>query len=116
MGWMEGAEESLSQKADSGAVKGDQDGKEGKVSEYAAWMEGAEDTLADEGYDEEDYDGEEGLDGPHGDESEFELSSIASQAKSAEGKEAYATLMDKTLERKIGEYTYKISFFNNAKQ
>lgn len=153
--WMEGAEESLSQKADSGAVKGDQDGKEGKVSEYATWMEGAEDTLADEGYDEEDYDGEEGLDGPHGDESEFELSSIASQAKSAdakeadpldairdtfkaaqtarnknmeetrnikkkveliEGKEAYATLMDKTLERKIGEYTYKISFFNNAKQ
>uniref|UniRef100_A0A7S0ZW21 Glucosidase 2 subunit beta n=1 Tax=Noctiluca scintillans TaxID=2966 RepID=A0A7S0ZW21_NOCSC len=153
--WMEGAEDSLSQKADSGAVKGDQDGKESKVSEYATWMEGAEDTLADEGHDGEDDVGEEGLDGLDGDEGEFELSSIASQAKSAdakeadpldairetfkaaqtarnknmeetrnikkkveliEGKEAYATLMDKTLERKIGEYTYKISFFNNAKQ
>lgn len=131
--WMDGAENT------PGAIEGevhDEDGGEKKVvSEYAKWMDGAENTPgAIEG---EDIHGE--LEDPEGSAAVAQPPPITTDAvKEAEDKVrarkdevarlqgklkqlqedklAYGSLLDKCLEKTDSQYTYKLCFFEDARQ
>lgn len=109
------------------------------VSEYAKWMEGADAAMEEDMADEDD--GVESptapapappeSENPSEDPLEKELKEMESQVKShkdsksrlkkeldelPEDKLGFASLRDKCLEYKTSEYTYKLCFFQDAKQ
>lgn len=116
--WMEGAESSLKAGADAETKEDPQ------VSEYAKWMDGAETKLATAELPAEDLsEGDE-------DEAKDKLDAHDTQAKSLRDEIAalekmqgmsstqlgYASLLGKTLSKKVSDFSYKITFFKTAKQ
>jgi len=141
--WMEGAADELGDK--EGKEAGKEGEEEPQASEYTKWMDGAEEALGDKKEKAEEKDAgpqkaasSETDGGAAGDEGAPAKPSAADEEEDAkrlvddnEEKTAelerkfevlpddhlgYASLMGQTLSKKYTDFTYKISFFDQAKQ